>query len=227
MAVDKPGGIAFKKAFDRPAPASPEKKLRDVSDMYEKHFLREMVKAMRSTVSDSGFIKANQAEKIFREQLDDEYVEKWGQQGGIGFSDLIYQQLMDKFGPALGKKPLPKPVGPMALSEKNQSTVKFEMLSGANKKQMDIKISPQQGAWPQLDVVSPWSGKVLSSRLLGPEQNLIEIDHGQGLLGKYIFKGHSANFGTDGEIEAGQNLGRLSPEASAFYWNLSRPEGLE
>ncbi|MGZ3793814.1 MAG: rod-binding protein [Bdellovibrio sp.] len=103
--IDSPSGKF--KAFDsrfmgKPLQKNPEQKLRDVSDMYEKHFLREMMKAMRSTVHEGGFVQSNQAEKIFREQLDEHYVEKWGERGGIGLSDLIYKQLVDKFGSQMG-----------------------------------------------------------------------------------------------------------------------------
>src|SRR4051812_46863679 len=75
-----------------------EEKFREVSDMYEKYFIREMMRQMRSTVHESGFIKQNNAEKIFRDQLDDQYADQWGKAGGMGLSDLIYNQLIDKYG---------------------------------------------------------------------------------------------------------------------------------
>ena len=67
-----------------------DKKLHGVADMYEQHFIREMMKQMRSTVQESGFIKQNNAEKIFRGQLDDQYADQWGKAGGIGLSNLIH-----------------------------------------------------------------------------------------------------------------------------------------
>ena len=99
-----------------------EQKLRDVSQLYEKQFLREMVKAMRGTVTESEFMKANQAEKIFKEQLDQEYVEKWGDHGGIGLAKLIHEQLLDKLGPALGiKTPAERAQGPLLLKQNENS----------------------------------------------------------------------------------------------------------
>src|SRR4051812_46117802 len=89
-----------------------EEKFREVAELYEKHFMREMVKAMRSTVPESGLIQANQAEKIFREQLDDNYVDKWSERGGVGFADVIYKQLMDRYGSVLQKQKLGRPQGP-------------------------------------------------------------------------------------------------------------------
>ena len=71
-----------------------------VAKLYEKQFLREMVKAMRSTVSFSEMTKPSMAEDIFRSQLDEQYVEAWGDKGGIGLGDIIYESLMDRLSPA-------------------------------------------------------------------------------------------------------------------------------
>lgn len=223
MSVTKPGGIAVPKGFTPPEPKSMESKLREVSDMYEKHFMREMVRAMRSTVPETDFIKTNQAEKIFREQLDDEYVEMWGKRGGVGFSDLIYNQLIEKFGPALGKQPMARPQGPLPMTEKANTNLKFELTSRAQAKNLDMKISPREGAWPSLDVQSPWSGVLLKQVSLGNEEQLLEIDHGNGLLGKYVFKGWSSDLAPQSNIAAGQVLGKISPDSGALYWSLRGP----
>ena len=58
-----------------PSPAEAEAKrdlqLKNAAKMYENHFLNEMVKSMRKTVSqEDGLIKRNFAEQIFTEQLD-------------------------------------------------------------------------------------------------------------------------------------------------------------
>ena len=70
--------------------------LKKVSDEYEKYFLKEMIKSMRSTVQESEFLKANHAEKIFQEQLDDQYSAEWNQKGGFGLSEMIFKQLSEK-----------------------------------------------------------------------------------------------------------------------------------
>jgi Rod binding domain-containing protein len=73
-----------------------DKKIRGAAELYEKQFLREMTKAMRSTVKESELIPVSQGEKIFREQLDQQYADQWGDQGGIGLADLIEQKLREK-----------------------------------------------------------------------------------------------------------------------------------
>jgi Rod binding domain-containing protein len=82
-----------------------EAKLREVADLYEQHFIKEMIKNMKSTVPESGLIKKNNAEKIFEDQLHDRYSQEWNKRGGFGLSDLIFEQLKSQFGgePDLGK----------------------------------------------------------------------------------------------------------------------------
>jgi hypothetical protein len=79
-----------------------KKKIKGVAELYEKQFLREMVKQMRSTVSFSDISKPSFAEGYFSQQLDEEYVEKWGDQGGIGMGNLIYKQLLSQYGSRMG-----------------------------------------------------------------------------------------------------------------------------
>jgi Rod binding domain-containing protein len=71
------------------------KKVEEVAKMYEKQFLGEMFKAMRSTVSETE--KPSMAQNIYNSQRDDQYVDAWSEQGGIGFSNIIYDQIMERF----------------------------------------------------------------------------------------------------------------------------------
>lgn len=107
--------------------AAAEKQLRDVSALYEKQFLREMVKQMRASVGESEFMPAGFAEKYYREELDHQYVESWGDQGGIGLGKMIYDQLISKYGEMLGiKMPSNKAMGPLPLSQKDQWGARME-----------------------------------------------------------------------------------------------------
>jgi flagellar protein FlgJ len=225
MTPVKPAGIPVQSGSMAPEPKSVEKKFRDVSELYEKQFMREMVKAMRSTVHESGLVKTNQAEKIFREQLDDEYVDKWSAKGGVGFADIIYDQLMQKFGPMLGKGLMQKPHGPIAMDKKSETPVRFELTKSAAQR-MDMAIKPKDGKWNQPDVVSPWPGTLLNKIALGDDQQVLEIDHGQGFLGRYVFKGWASDLKPNSAIEAGQILGRVGPDANALYWSLRNQNDL-
>jgi flagellar protein FlgJ len=214
-------------------PEEHDQKLKEVSHLYEKQFLREMVKAMRGTVGEGEFMKPNQAEKIFREQLDQEYVEKWGDKGGIGLADMIYKQLLDRMGPALGIRQKPdRPMGPIALGEKSFAA---KMLNDPNKPaqlKMQYDIQPPEkttdSAKPvPVSVTAPWSGSVIGAQQINPDEYLLQMNHDNGLKSQMVFKGSldkelipTEFTGKSQEIQAGQRLGLLSPEAKNLFWTV-------
>ncbi len=201
-----------------PETKTPEQKLRDVSEMYEKHFLREMTKAMRSTIHEGGFIKTNQAEKIFREQLDEHYVDKWSEKGGIGMADLIFNQLVDRYGAQMGlKAPVDKPQGPLSLQERDNFTA-HQFQHPGKKQAVSYRFdSPKEQA---MDVKSPWDGVLLGKRTLGDNQTLLEIEHDNGLKSQMVFKGGSSPLTAGQKLQAGETLGVLSPDTKSLYWTV-------
>jgi flagellar protein FlgJ len=208
-----------------PVQKSPDEKLKDVSEMYEKHFLREMLKSMRSTVHEGGFIKASQGEKIFRDQLDDQYVDKWSDKGGIGLSKLIYTQLVEKFGAQLGiKNPVEKPHGPLPLNEKSDFTGSTFNSSG-KKENFSIRFDRVALEKPELgnkttEVKAPWAGILLNKVALNPDESLLEIAHDNGLKSRLVFKGALSKLSTGQNLQEGEVLGLLSPEAKSLFWNV-------
>ena len=207
-----------------PVQKSADEKLHEVADLYEKHFLREMLKGMRSTVHEGGFVQANQAEKIFSEQLDDQYVEKWGEKGGIGLSDMIYKQLVEKFGAQMGIKiPDAKPHGPLPVTDKDKFTA--HLGTSAKKDGVAYRFDraslekPELGAPAQ--VKAPWAGVLLNKIALDSQENVLEIGHDNGLKSQIAYKGSVAKLSTGQELQEGETLGLLSPEAKSLFWNVS------
>lgn len=208
-------------------PEKVKKQFRDVSQLYEKHFMREMMKAMRATVPDSNFIKQNQGEKIFRSQLDEEYVEKWGDRGGIGLSDLIYNQLIEKYGPAMGlSNPLEKARGPLPLDEKSnfpRATVRIQE-KDQGKTQLQFNLgSAQSGPASGRELRAPWSGYLIKKIQLAPDEWALELSHENGLNSQLSFRGTPSDDPSRQQIQAGERIGLLSPDATQFTWNL-RPQ---
>ncbi len=226
----------FKNLRQPLTPEQQDQKLKDVSKLYEKQFLREMMKQMRGTVTEGGFMPANQAEKIFREQLDDEYVEKWGDRGGIGLADMIHQQLLDKFGPALGIRPeVQKPRGPIKLDEKSLQQNPFKLHSGVNPgrpSKVSMQFDLQKMALSNNEISAPWKGSVLGVKNLNADENMLEIAHDNGLKSQLVFRGaleknlQPASFKPGMEIQAGQRLGLLSPEAKSLFWTVDTTDSL-
>jgi flagellar protein FlgJ len=215
-----------------PVQKTPDEKLHEVSEMYEKHFLGEMMKAMRSTVHEGGFIQTNQAEKIFREQLDQEYVNKWGEKGGIGLADLIYKQMVEKYGVQMGlKNPVQKPHGPLPLTDKDVFTAK-SFHQNAKSDNLSFRFDKNVNAGPEsnkpLELSNPWEGKLLGKKTLLTGETLLEMDHDNGLRSQMVFKGVAKPFKAGEKIQAGETLGLLSPEAKTFFWHTrTGPQGVE
>ncbi len=204
---------------------------RNVSKLYEKQFLREMVKAMRSTVHEGGFIQSNQAEKIFREQLDEQYVEQWGDQGGIGLSDLIYQQLNEKFGQRLMQQQgLPKPRGPLPAEQEPAFGVKSKINGEKIQNQIQRREDIQPGSPGDKDVtlLMPWDGKIVRSfeaplgGTAATPQKVLEVSHDIGLNSQFIVPqlGHSFHAGE--RVLAGQPLGQIQNLDLGFFWSIGK-----
>lgn len=205
----------------QPSSGNPEldAKFKEVSQMYEKQFLREMMKAMRSTVSESGLIKVNQGEKIFREQLDQEYVEKWGDKGGIGLSDMIYEQLVFHYGP---KMPVNKPQGPIQLNDKSNFTLNKGIKPSSTSVQQTFEFTRKasQDQSPER-IVAPWSGLLQKKLDLGPDETFLEMWHDNGLKSRFVLKGTADALVPGQKLQEGEGLGYLSPETKNFFWNVS------
>lgn len=207
-------------------PEMQDQKLKEVAQLYEKQFLREMVKSMRSTVHESGFIKSNQAEQIFKEQLDHEYVEKWGQKGGIGLADMIYNQLLDKYGEALGIRRLDHPKGPIQFSEKDKIILKDSQKQVSTASRFEFQ---SLNGFQNREVTSPWPGEIKKMYSLDVENHFMEIFHKDlGFSSELHFKGINSlqtNGLKEGDpVLAGQRLGLLSPESRRLFWNIDPTE---
>lgn len=68
--------------------------LRDATDQLEAVFINMMLKSMRSGIPESdGLFKKSESEKMFQEMLDSEYAKEMSSSGGIGISDMLFDQL--------------------------------------------------------------------------------------------------------------------------------------
>jgi flagellar protein FlgJ len=209
-------------------------KVLKAAQMYESQFLRYMLTEMRKTVPESEFMAPNQAEKIFKEQLDDQYVDNWVEKGGVGMSDMIYNQIMERFAPFLGKDGATGPqggahhTGPRGASHQPQGprpTAPVEankMKSQAVGKTLQFNLLPPeaQGADAQTQpILSPWAGKISDSRQLD-KQSLVRIDHENGLQSLMQFDGVMVK--QPGEsVSQGEKLGQLAPSTRPFIWRIN------
>ncbi len=182
-------------------PADVEKKLKDAASMYEQHFLQEMMKGMRKTVTQG--TPLSQGEKLYREQLDQKYVEAWSSNGGIGLSKVIYDQLHAKFFP---DRTAPAPKGPLPAETSRVHSVKD------GDARMDFSF---EGTG---DVTAPFDGKILSAQALPSGETGVLISHPElNMESRLVFNG-SANIKPGQNIAAGEVL--ASNSSGKTYWSV-------
>ncbi len=85
----------FKKIMEDVVEGKKDEKLKEASEEFEIYFLQMMMKEMRKTVNkDDSFIKESNAEKIFREELDNQMMIELGKTGQLGLAKSIYERLI-------------------------------------------------------------------------------------------------------------------------------------
>ncbi len=72
-----------------------QQKLTDVAEQFEALFLQQLFAEMRKTVTESDLFGDRKAEKLFESMLDEELSQDMARSGGIGLSNVIYQQMID------------------------------------------------------------------------------------------------------------------------------------
>ena len=192
--------------------------LRKAAELYEAQFLREMVKAMRGTVNPSEFTKPSQAEKIYRDQLDHEYVEKWVGRGGVGFADMIYRDLVDKFYPQL-KHLQQRQKRPLQLTDRFQGMVRRPSTS-AKQQTYQLQLSPGSAN----DLRLPWPGKLQKSLRLNNDHQLMSFAHPNGLSSTFIFPGQPRAQPKVEWLNEGEIFAELKQSARQMLWQLSAPD---
>jgi flagellar protein FlgJ len=215
-------------AEQRAAAPPRNQRVEEVAKMYEKQFLQEMVKAMRGTVSFAE--KPGMAENIYKDQLDDQYVDSWGENGGIGLSNMIYEQVMDKYFPQKMDPALRKQ-GPVQLSDRDVSrVVRLPSEAGAggtasatNGTQVPLRVELKPSTNGQGALVkAPWDSEVTGRTQLDG-RTALTLEHGKGMRSTFIFDGvANADAQPGKKFQQGQAVGRLSPEIQSFFWNLNQ-----
>ena len=81
---------AEKNTMDDPAY---QKKLKDACRGFESMFMQMMWKEMRGTVPENALFGESHGEKIFKDMLATEMVDRMSEAGGVGLADMMYKQL--------------------------------------------------------------------------------------------------------------------------------------
>ncbi len=211
--------------------ADQDGKLRDAAKMYETHFLNHMVKAMRKTATnEDGLIKQNMAEKIFSEQLDNQYVDNWANKGGVGLADMIYTQIHDKYFGTTKKDFGQRGALPIApATQKNglraTDSIQMKTLPAGEGAKFNYRFEVTDPSGGQFDAQVPMEGVVKQSQKLGDGWNLVRLDHGRGIESEMTFPGSIEDLSPGTALEAGQKLGTLDSARPVLAWKLDWNQG--
>ncbi|MCK8059852.1 MULTISPECIES: rod-binding protein [unclassified Fusibacter] len=83
----------FQEALQKAAESGDVEKLKKVATDFEEVFVNMLLKAMRSTVVDSGLTEKSNQRDIFQGMLDESFAKEMAEAGGIGIADMMVKQL--------------------------------------------------------------------------------------------------------------------------------------
>lgn len=205
----------------KPEAGSPETKLKEVAELYEKEFMRQMVKAMRSTVGGGGLVKENQTEKLFTEELYNNYAEQMSERGDQTLRKHIYENLLQQFGAKLGINQENQIKGVMPLPESLQKMAKAQDYIIDHQTLMrKIDLSDNKSGEWQLTL--PFSGQVTNlHRGAQQEFSILEITHSPNLQSQFRFLGESKVKLGD-YLKADDLIANLNPAGHSLIWQIKQ-----
>lgn len=84
----------LKKSLESNSKSSEDKDLKKVSQDFESIFINMMLKTMRSTIVEGGFIEKSFGTKAYESMLDEEMSKEMAKSGGLGISEMVYKSLV-------------------------------------------------------------------------------------------------------------------------------------
>ena len=207
--------------------AKQDNQLREAAKMYEQHFIREMVKAMRQASPEGGLMEPSFGEKIYREQLDNQYVETWSGRGGVGLADMIYKNVKERYFPDAQNMAVPKgplPLNPKGEMQKGDWQAKPLPLNSQEPgpKDLSLRFEGENLSPERRTVQAPWGGKVTQAFNTPDGLSLVELEHDQGLVSRLVFPGAADRRLSGQEVQAGTKLGEVQGAAPWLQWQLQR-----
>jgi Rod binding domain-containing protein len=171
-------------------------KLVDVSKQYEADFLRMMLKEMRKTVDKSDFMPDNMTESYFKEEMDEQYINNWTDQGGVGIADIIYQQVNDRYlNPVRDRARKPGEALPLPQAADKKPLPLFSDTDGkkflVKKENQGFSFLAPQGIDKPVSVGAVLAGTIMSQARLEDGRQTLVVKHDDGLMSHLVYSGVS------------------------------------
>ncbi len=225
--VNRDTPLSTERNLERTEHAQPQQprnqQLEQAAKMYEHHFLQEMVKAMRSTVTESELTSGGIGDKIYKDQLDNQYVDKWSENGGIGLADMIYDEMMEKVINRYNGSRGMKQAGPIALTDRDVSRVMKVPTSMPNQAAMRVELKDDPNKTGPTILKTPYDAKVLTTTRVDGKSTIL-LEHEGGVRSALIFDGVLTQVKPGDSLKRGTQIGVLSPEIKSFFLNVTKPK---
>ncbi len=85
---------SFKDKLEQAASDKDLTKLKEASQEFEAYFINTLFKEMRKTIQDGGLVEKSDARTTFEGMLDEEMSKTISKTGGMGLSDMIYNNML-------------------------------------------------------------------------------------------------------------------------------------
>jgi murein DD-endopeptidase MepM/ murein hydrolase activator NlpD len=193
--------------------------LKDACVQFEGLMVHQLLKEMRRTVKESDLLHGGNAEKIWRDMLDQKLGEETSRAGGLGLAEILYQQLLGSTGEPSGDRPAKtledyfrsapvSPAGPEEAEEDDQAG------------ELSRRSHPEPSQPNPEGLTLPVEGRVSSNfglrrhPILGQTRmhNGVDLAASEGtpikaaLDGTVTFSGQRSGFGNFIELDHGQGL---------------------
>lgn len=178
-------------------------KLKEACNQFEGLMIHQMLKGMRQTINQTGLIGGSNAENMWRDLQDQALSDEAARSGGLGLSDMLYRQLTgaDSKSPAsamgnmtaqaylnavkaqdgladLERRELQWPVRGTVTSEFGP---RMHPILHQERQHDGLDIAAQAGT----PVRAAADGRVVFSGERGGYGQVVELDHGNGLITRY------------------------------------------
>ena len=77
-------------------PSNQKADLKQACAEFESLFLNYLLKSMRASVPEGGFVDQSEESKMLKSMLDEKLANEISAKGGLGLGEIIYQQLKER-----------------------------------------------------------------------------------------------------------------------------------
>ncbi len=89
-------GIKSETSLASLTPGNQKDELKQTCAEFESLFLNYLLKSMRSSVPEGGFVDQSEESKMFKSMLDEKLADEISANGGLGLGEIIYQRLKER-----------------------------------------------------------------------------------------------------------------------------------